>query len=117
MPTAAARKKAEYNALVEGGMSESEARGTVYPDEGITGPSSEPKKPVMTLGPVSAPVTRTVFQGIGAKEVLEGFQVWDIYHFNDAQFAWSMVVLTGLFSLGTNLLEKWRGRRVIGAVE
>lgn len=85
------------------------------PEPEITGPSSEPKTPVVTLGPVSAPVVRTVGQAIGAKEILDGFQVWNIYEFTDAQFAWSMVVLTALLSFVTNVLEKWQGRRIVGA--
>lgn len=85
------------------------------PKPEITGPSSEPTPPVVTVGPVLAPVARTGLQGITANWLLDGFEVWNLVDLTDKQYGWSLVGLTVLFSLLQNWSEKVAGRRLIGA--
>lgn len=86
-------------------------------DSDITGPSSEPRRPVMTMGTVSAPVIRTAGQGGAAWAVMELMEAYNVYEFTDRQWAITLVVGTTAVSWLQNQLEAWRGRRLIGAEE
>jgi hypothetical protein len=81
----------------------------------ITGPSSEPTPPVVTTGPIAAPVIRTGVQGIGAGWLIQGLAIWNLAELTDDQQVWLLVGLTALFSLIQNSLEARAGRRLIGA--
>lgn len=81
----------------------------------ITGPSSEPKEPVVVTGTVAAPVIRTGVQGIGAGWIVEGISVWHVAELSDRQTVWLLVGLTALLSFVQNLIEKRAGQRLIGA--
>lgn len=80
----------------------------------ITGPSSEPKEPMVTLGKIAAPVARTTGQGITAEFIIQGFEVFNIWNPNEAQHAWLVVAGTALMSWITNYLEGRAGQRLIG---
>lgn len=81
----------------------------------ITGPSSEPKQPVVTTGTVAAPVIRTGVQGIGAGWIVEAIDVWNLAELSDRQQVWLLVGLTALLSFVQNMIEKKAGQRVVGA--
>jgi hypothetical protein len=81
----------------------------------ITGPSSDPKPPVVTTGSVAAPVIRTGVQGIGAGWIVDGIDIWNVAHLSDRQQVWLLVGLTALLSFAQNMVEKRAGRRLIGA--
>lgn len=83
----------------------------------ITGPSSEPKKPLVQMGTVVAPVVRTATQGISANWLLDGLEVWNLVDLTDKQYGWSLVGLTVFFSWAQNYAEKRAGQRLIGAAE
>jgi hypothetical protein len=85
-------------------------------DGGLTGPSSEPRAPVITAGPVSAPVIRTGAQALSGAFIVEGIELF-VYDFPEEQTSW----LTAAVSIALALLQNWieakRGRRLIGAPE
>lgn len=81
----------------------------------ITGPSSEPKQPVVTTSTVAAPVIRTGIQGVGAGWLVQGIDLWNIANLTDDQQIWLLVGLTALLSFAQNLIEKHAGQRLIGA--
>lgn len=83
----------------------------------VTGPSSEPKPPVATMGAVAAPVVRTGTQAIGAGWIVQGIGIWNLANLTDDQQVWLTVGLTALLSFGMNFSEKYAGRRLIGAPE
>lgn len=83
----------------------------------VTGPSSEPKAPIVTTGAVAAPVIRTGVQGIGAGWIVDGIDIWNVAHLTDRQQVWLLVGITALLSFAQNLIEKRAGRRLIGAPE
>src|SRR4051794_3428333 len=82
----------------------------------ITGPSSEPVAPVVTAGPVTAPVVRTALQGVTGGFMVQGLEVFNLASFTPDQRAWLVVVLTIVLSYVTNFVEGKVGRRLIGAV-
>lgn len=73
------------------------------------------KKAIATLGPVAAPVTRTLGQGITANWILDGFETWNIYDFTDKQYGWTLVGLTTFMSWLMNTIEKRNGRKLIAS--
>lgn len=81
----------------------------------ITGPSSEPKQPVVTTSTVAAPVIRTGTQTIGAGWIVQGIAIWNIAHLTDDQKIWLTAGLTVLLSFAQNMIERQAGRRLIGA--
>lgn len=80
----------------------------------ITGPSSEPVKPVVTLGPISAPVVRTGTQLLSGEFIMQGIELF-FWEPSVDQRKWLVGALTLALGFGQNLIEKWRGRRLIGA--
>lgn len=80
-----------------------------------TGPSSRPTPPVVTLGAVTAPVVRTAGQGGAAWIVMEAIEAYSVYDFTDRQWAITLLAGTTFFSWLQNQIEKWKGRRLIGA--
>lgn len=81
----------------------------------ITGPSSEPTQPVVTLGPVSAPVVRTSAQVINADVIIRAIEAWNIWTFTPEQRSVTTVLLTAAGAFVWNLIEKRQGRRLVGA--
>lgn len=73
------------------------------------------KQPLIELGPVSAPVARTVGQGGLAWIVMEMIEAYSIYEFSERQWAITLLAGTGAVSWAHNQIEKWRGRRLVGA--
>lgn len=71
-------------------------------------------KPLVALGPVAAPVARTGAQGITASFLVEGVEIWNLYHFTPAQLAWTVGVLTPVLAWALNMAERRAGRKVIG---
>jgi hypothetical protein len=80
-----------------------------------TGPSNTGPNPVVTLGPVSAPVVRTAGQGGVAWVVMEAMEAYSIYEFSDRQWAITLLAGTTFVSWLQNQIEAIRGRRLIGA--
>jgi hypothetical protein len=83
-------------------------------DSDITGPSSEPKEPIVTLGPISAPTVRTGGQGGVAWILMEVVEAYNVYDFTDRQWAITLLGGTVFFSWLQNTIEKARGRRLVG---
>lgn len=81
----------------------------------VTGPSSKPEKPIITMGSVSAPVTRTGAQGGAAWMVMEIIEAYSLYDFSDRQWSITLLAGTTLASFAWNLIESRLGRRLIGA--
>lgn len=80
-----------------------------------TGPSSDPKPPIVTTSTIAAPVIRTGVQGIGAGWIVDGIDIWNLANLSDRQQVWLLVGLTALLSFAQNSIEKRAGRRLIGA--
>src|SRR4051812_7614730 len=68
------------------------------PEPEITGPSLEPKPPVVTTSTVAAPVIRTGTQTIGAGWIVQGIGLWHIANLTDQQSVWLTAGLTVLLS-------------------
>lgn len=90
------------------------AKKTVPVVQEVTGPSSEPTPPVLTLGAVSAPVVRTGTQLVAGSFIVEGLTAFGV-PLTDAQGKWLGVALTLAVTFVQNLAEKHAGRRLIGA--
>jgi hypothetical protein len=72
------------------------------------------QQPILTAGPVATPVLRTGLQALTPALVLQGFQVFHIWDPSADQMAWMSTMGTIATALGQNLLERWRGRKLIG---
>lgn len=81
----------------------------------ITGPSSGPQTPVITTGPVAAPVIRTGAQVITGAFIVEGIELF-IYNFPEEQTSWLTAAVSLLLAWVQNFIEAKRGRRLIGAL-
>lgn len=73
-----------------------------------------PKQPLVTVNsPVGAAVARTAGQGITGAFIVDGLLAFNVA-LTDRQSLW----LTAAFGIGIsavqNLVERWRGRRLIG---
>jgi type IV secretory pathway TrbD component len=73
-----------------------------------------PKQPVVTVNnPVGAAVARTAGQGISGAFIVDGLLAFNV-DLTDRQTVW----LTAAFGISIaavqNLIERWRGRRLIG---
>lgn len=84
---------------------------------GITGPSSEPRQPLVTAGKVTTPVVRTAGQGGVSWVVLELVEAYSIYDFTDRQWAITLLAGTTFVSWVQNVIEERRGRRLVGTAE
>ena len=73
------------------------------------------RKPVVTIGPVAAPVVRTAGQGGAAWTVMEIIEAYNLYDFTDRQWAVTLIAGTTFFSWLQNTIEKRRGRKLVGA--
>lgn len=80
----------------------------------VTGPSSEPREPLMTMGKVVAPVARTAGQSGAAWTIMEAVEAYNIYNFSDRQWAITLTIGTVVLSWLQNTLEARSGRRLIG---
>jgi hypothetical protein len=72
------------------------------------------QQPILTAGPVATPVLRTGLQVLSPALIIQGFQVFDIWHPTPDQTQWLMAMSTVAIALGQNLLERWRNRKLIG---
>lgn len=85
-------------------------------DPTITGPSNTGPDPVITLGTVASPVVRTGVQLLSGEFIVQGLDLWDVVSFSSPeQRTWTALALTGLVCIVQNLVEKAKGRRLIGA--
>lgn len=73
------------------------------------------RKPIVAVGPVAAPVVRTAGQGGAAWIVMEMIEAYNVYDFTDRQWAITLLAGTTLVSWAQNMIEKARGRRLVGA--
>lgn len=80
----------------------------------ITDESSAPAEPLVTMGPVASPATRTGLQLITGEFIVQGVEAFDVVALTDTQRAWLVVALGILLAVIQNTLERWRGRRLIG---
>lgn len=87
------------------------------PEPTITGPSNTGPDPVLTLGPVAAPVARTAGQGVTGGFIVEGLILFDLVHLTTAQATWLGIALTIAVGFVQNVWEKVVGRRLIGAAK
>lgn len=76
--------------------------------------------PVVSLGSsvaakVAAPIIRTGGQGISSKLILDGLDAFNLYHPTDDQREWLLVFGAIALAGVQNLLEQWRGRKLLGA--
>lgn len=83
----------------------------------VTGPSSEPKQPLMTAGTVTVPVVRTAGQGGVAWAIMEFVEAFNIYEFDERQWAIVLIIGTTIVSWIQNFLEERAGRRLLGTPE
>lgn len=73
------------------------------------------RKPVVTAGPVAAPVARTAAQLTVGGFLVEGLDLWFPNATSAEQEMWLALALTFAVSWVQNQIEAWRGRRLIGA--
>lgn len=73
------------------------------------------RKPIVKVGEVAAPVVRTAGQGGAAWIVMELTEAYNIYDFDDRQWAITLLAATTFLSWLQNYVEKWRGRKLVGA--
>lgn len=85
------------------------------PEPAITGPSNTGPDPVVTVGPVAAPLIRTGGQGITGGFIVEGLLLFDLVDFNVQQATWAGIALGFAVCAVQNLWEAKVGRRLIGA--
>lgn len=72
------------------------------------------RKPIVTVGAVTAPVVRTAGQGGAAWTIMELIEAYNLYDFTDRQWAITLVAGTVAVSWLQNTVEKWRGRKLVG---
>lgn len=85
------------------------------PDPVITGPSNTGPDPVVTLGPVAAPVVRTTGQGLTGGLIVETLVAFDVVHFTDRQYGLALLWAGILLCFVQNVIEARVGRRLVGA--
>jgi hypothetical protein len=73
------------------------------------------RKPIVAVGAVAAPVVRTAGQGGVAWIAMEMIEAYNLYDFTDRQWAITLLAGTTLVSWAQNMLEKQRGRKLVGA--
>lgn len=73
------------------------------------------RKPIVAVGQVAAPVVRTAGQGGAAWIVMEMIEAYNVYDFSDRQWAITLLAGTTFVSWLQNTVEKWRGRKLVGA--
>lgn len=73
------------------------------------------RKPIVAVGQIAAPVVRTAGQGGAAWSVMELVEAYGVYDFTDRQWAITLLIGTTLASWAQNTIEKWRGRKLVGA--
>ena len=87
------------------------------PEPEITGPSNTGKDPVVTMGTVSSPVIRTGIQAMLALGIIRFIEVVPnpdlVISSGDRDILMAIAVAT--VSLAQNLVEKLKGRRLIGS--
>lgn len=71
--------------------------------------------PVISLSPVTTPVVRTGLQGISGAFITQGLGLFGIVTLTPDQQAWLTVAFTTIFAFALNSIEKWQGRKLIGA--
>jgi hypothetical protein len=72
------------------------------------------QQPILTAGPVATPVLRTGLQALSPALILQGLEVFEIWHPTAEQTAWLMAASTVAIALAQNLFERWRNRKLIG---
>jgi hypothetical protein len=72
------------------------------------------QQPILSAGPVATPVLRTGLQALSPALILQGLEVFEIWHPTAEQTAWLMAASTVAIALGQNLFERWRNRKLIG---
>jgi hypothetical protein len=72
------------------------------------------QQPILSAGPVATPVLRTGLQALSPALILQGLQVFEVWHLTAEQAAWLMAAGTAATALGQNLFERWRHRKLIG---
>lgn len=80
----------------------------------ITGPSST-SEPVITTSPLTAATSRTFIQGGIGAFIVQGIEEFNPDLLTDGQVVWAAAAITAAVAFVQNLIEKWRGRRLIGA--
>lgn len=87
------------------------------PEPDITGPSNTGPNPVLTLGTVSSPFVRTGIQASLATGLIRLLEVIPnpdlVISSGDRDIIF--IVATGAVCLAQNVVEKLKGRRLIGA--
>lgn len=82
-------------------------------------PKAKSQQPVISTGTgltgvIVSAVVRPASQFASPAFILEGLEVFDIYHPNVAQTKWLLLALGVAFSAAQNLIEYVKGRRLIG---
>lgn len=71
--------------------------------------------PLLSLGAITSPLLRTGLQGITGGFIVQGLEVFGIASFTIDQRGWLVVALTTFVAGVQNWVEKWQGRKLIGA--
>lgn len=76
-------------------------------------PAKKEPAPVVSLGPVAAPTVRTGSQLVAGSFLVEGLTVFGV-PLTDAQGKWLGVALTLTIAFAMNIVEKAKGRKLVG---